>query len=222
MKLHTRDGEDEQAEPAVAEDPLDPFERDRPDDHSQRHDRNEDQPAVREARQEPHADGQAADLRGERHQVDDLCGDQRDEATAEADPLAYCVEHGLLRDRRDPAAHLGVDDDSDHSDDDDPEELVPERRPGGHVENEIADIDEAADGGQDPERDLKNLHAQSPCCSNFGSSVAASCGLDGSAASWSKRSAITPAFLASSRTAFSIPGVVGRVESASWKLAARV
>jgi hypothetical protein len=222
MELHRRHREDEQAEPPVTEDPLDPLEGDHPDDHAQRDDHCEDEPPVRESRQEPHADGHAADLGRERQQVDDLGGDERDEAPAEADPLTHGIEDGLLGDRCDATAHLRVDDDPDHADDDDPQELVAERRAGGHVEDEVADVDEAADGREDPERDLEDLHAQPPCCSNLGLSFAASSGLDGSASSWSNSTATAPAFFASLRTAFSIPGAVGRVESASWKLDARV
>ena len=51
-ELHGRDGEDEQAQAAVAEDPLEPLERRDPDDDRERDDGEHDQPAVRKARTE--------------------------------------------------------------------------------------------------------------------------------------------------------------------------
>src|SRR4051812_23300659 len=220
MQLDRCDREDEQAEASIAEDPLDPVERDRPDDERDDDDCDEDQPAVRETREEPEADRQAADLGRERHQVHDLGGDQRREAGREPHPFAYGVEHGLLRDRRDASAHLRVHDDADDADHDDPEELVSEGRSGGDVEDEVADVDEAADRREDAERDLEDLHAQSPSCSSRPlTSAALSASL---ASSWWRRSATRPAFSASLRTALSMPGVVGRCESASSKLEARV
>ena len=46
--------------------------------------------------------------------------------------------------------------------DDDPEQPVAEGRAGGDVEDEVADVDEAADRGQDPERDVEDpLHRDS-------------------------------------------------------------
>src|SRR4029453_14123657 len=90
----------------------------------------------------------------------------------------------------------------------------------GDVEDEVADVDEAADRREDAERDLEDLHAQSPSCSRrllgseaLSASFASSC--------W-RRSATRPAFSASLRTALSMPGVVGRCESASSKFEARV
>ena len=145
----------EQAEPAVAEHPLDPLERQDPDRHDEADDGDDDQHAVRTARSSSSTSADAADLGRERHQVDDLGRDQRPGPDREAHPLAHDVEHGALRDRGDPAAHLRVDDDPDHADDDHPEQLVAERRAGLDVEDEVADVDEPADRRQDPERDLE-------------------------------------------------------------------
>jgi hypothetical protein len=67
------------------------------------------------------------------------------------------VEDRPLGDRGDPAAHLRVHDDPDDADDDDPEELKAEGRSGLGVEHQVADVDETADRGEDPERDLQEL-----------------------------------------------------------------
>src|SRR5205823_5772257 len=81
----------------------------------------------------------------------------------EAHPLANRVEHGLAGDGGDAAAHLRVDDDPDHADHDDPHQLITEGRTGRDVEDEVADVDEAPDRGQDPERQAEDLaHGQAP------------------------------------------------------------
>ena len=169
MQLHRGNREDEHAEPAVAEDPLDPVEGNEPDDDEQPDACDEDQQSVGKTGQKLEADRQTTDLRGQRQQIDHLRGDQGREPRLEPDAFSYRVEDRLAGDRSDPPAHLRVHDDADHSDDDDPEQLVAERRAGGDVEHEVADVDEAADRSEDPERDLEDLH--------FASSSAASASL---------------------------------------------
>ena len=90
-------------------------------------------------------------------QVHDLRGDQRREPCAEAGPLAHEVEDRPLGDRGHAAAHLRVDDDPDDADHDDPQELVAEGGAGLRVEDEVADVDEAADRREDPERDARKF-----------------------------------------------------------------
>ena len=71
---------------------------------------------------------------------------------------------GRFGDRRHAAAHLRVDDDPDDADHDHPQELVAERRARLRVEDEVADVDEAADRREDPERDREDVlqaHASS-------------------------------------------------------------
>ena len=156
--------EHEQAEAEIAEEPLEPAEGQHPRGHHEQEDRERDQQAVGQAREQLEADRDAAHLGGARHEVDDLGGDQRRQPRAEAGPLAHEVEDGPPGDRRDTAAHLRVDDDPDHPDDDDPEQLEPERRARLRVEHEIADVDEAADRRHDPERDREYvLHAHASC-----------------------------------------------------------
>jgi len=95
VQLDRRDGEDEQAKTAVAEDALDPVERRHPDDDREGHAGEEDQPAVGQPREQLQADRDAADLGRERHQVDDLRADEGHQSGAEAEALAHRVEHRL-------------------------------------------------------------------------------------------------------------------------------
>src|SRR5437763_1799271 len=76
----------------------------------------QDQPAVGEPRQQLQTDRDSSDLRGQRHQVDDLRADQRSEARPESEALAHCVEDRLAGDGRNAAAHLRVHDDARDSD----------------------------------------------------------------------------------------------------------
>ncbi len=157
MRLDRRDRDDEQAETAVAEHPLDPLEGQRPGEHEQPDHREQDQEAVGEAREQLQHDRDAADLGRAGQEVHDLRRDQRPEARAEADPLAHEVEDGTLRDGGHPSAHLRVHDDPDDADDDDPQQLEAERGSCLGVEDEVADVDEPADRRHDPERDLEEL-----------------------------------------------------------------
>ena len=60
------------------------------------------------------------------------------------------------------AGHLGEHDDPDHADGDGPQQLIAEGGAGLSVEDELADVDEAADGGDDPQGDLEELlHSES-------------------------------------------------------------
>ena len=152
VQLDRGDGEHEETQPAVSENALDPVERRHPDDNGERGARDQDEPPVGKPGEE---------LRGQRHEVDDLCGDERHQTGLEAEPLSHGIEDRLARDRRDAAAHLRVRDDPDHADHDDPEELIAEGRARGDVEDQIADVDEPSDRGEDAERDLKDLHFES-------------------------------------------------------------
>ena len=78
--------------------------------------------------------------------------------------MAHQVEHRLLGDRRDAAAHLAeqpmipIVDERER-----PDQRIAERstRLGG--EDQLADVDEAADRGQDPEGQLKRIEVSSIC-----------------------------------------------------------
>ena len=152
--------EDEQRQPAVSEDALDALERQDADDDEQHPHGHEHEQAERRVEQELQHDRDAAELRSDRQQVDELAGDEGDKARAEAQPLANDVEHGAAGHRGDAPARLGIDHDPDHPDDDGPQQAVAEDRPGLDVEHQVADVDETADRGDDPERDLEDdLHS---------------------------------------------------------------
>src|SRR4029078_5622494 len=81
-----------------------------------------------------------------------------------------------LRHRGHAAAHLRVDDDPDDPDNDHPEELEAEGGAGLRVEDEVADVDEAADRREDPERDREEvLHAHASAFAFRSSSRARRC-----------------------------------------------
>jgi hypothetical protein len=86
------------------------------------------------------------------------------------------IEDGPTRDRRDATAHLGEDDDPADAEDDDPEQLEAEERAGLRVEDEIADVDEAADRRHDPERDREDApEAHASPWPSFALASAAAC-----------------------------------------------
>ena len=134
MELDRRDHEHEQAQPAVAEDALDPPER-----HQPEHEREPRRPRARAAAryESPTSSCSAIAMppisAASVSRLTSCAADQRDEPDREAEPLAHDVEDGLLRDGRDPAAHLGVDDDPADAEHDRPEQLVAERRAGGEL-----------------------------------------------------------------------------------------
>ena len=219
-QLHGRDGEHEHAQAAVAEHALDPLERRDPDDDRERDHGEEEQPAVGEPGEQLQRDGDAADLGREREQVHDLGSDERAEARLEPDPLADRVEHRLAGDRGDAPAHLGVDDDPGHADRNHPQQLVAERRARGDVEDEVADVDEAADRGEDPEREPEDLvHAQpadlrEPPLDALGRRAPLRVVVELTRA----RAAMRAASRAFARTRGSMPATVSREPSASAKL----
>src|SRR3954453_19727106 len=84
-------------------------------------------------------------------------------AGAEPEPHPDRVEDRPLGHRRHPPAHLGVDADPDRPQDDRPEQVVAEERSRLGVEDEVADVEEAADRGDDAEGDFEDrLHGSSP------------------------------------------------------------
>jgi hypothetical protein len=157
MKLDRRDREDEQAKTEIAEDALDPPERQHPGADGKAEDRKRDQETVGKTGEELEADGYASDLGRAGHQVDDLGGDQGRESRTEAGPLTDKVEDRTLGDRRDAPAHLRIDDDPRDSDHDDPQQLEAKDRAGLRVEDEIADVDETADRRHDSKGDREHV-----------------------------------------------------------------
>ena len=77
----------------------------------------------------------------------------------QAEPVAHQVEHRLLGDGRDPAAHLAEHDDADRRESEHPDQRIAEGRAGLGREHQLADVDEAADRGHDPKRELKRIQA---------------------------------------------------------------
>ena len=176
VRLDRRDGEHEQAEAAVAEHALEPLERQRPGDHERARSRAS-RISTRYGRPESSCSTIAMPPTSAAHvsrfTISEAISVPR--PALKPDALAHEVEDGTLRDRRDAAAHLRVDDDPDDTDHDDPHQLEAERRAGLRVEDEVADVDEAADRRQDPERDLEELlHRRFPSRSALAAARASS------------------------------------------------
>src|SRR5689334_18555260 len=158
MQVDRGDDVDGEEQAAISEHPLDPLERQEPDEQNDRRGPDQQKPAEGHVREvELQDQGDPAHLGRDGEDVDRLAGEQRDKAWAEPQPLPDHVEDRPLGDRRDPAAHLRVRGDPDHADRDGPEQLVAEQAAGLGVEDELADVDEAAEGGDHSEGDLEDL-----------------------------------------------------------------
>src|SRR5206468_3149465 len=104
----------------------------------------------------------------------------------EAVALPDEVEHRLLAHRGDAARHLAVDDDAERAEGDDPEQAVAELAARIEREDQLADLDEAADSGEDAEKELERLLHGARSCTRFArrsSSCAAA--LNAPSARWS-------------------------------------
>ena len=80
-----------------------------------------------------------------------------DEAELQAEPVAHQVEHRLLGDGGDTAAHLAEHHDADGREGEHPDQRIAEDRSRLGGEHQLADVDEAADRGHDAERQLKRI-----------------------------------------------------------------
>jgi len=69
MQLDRGNRENEQAKPDVAEQPLDPLERQEPRDDDESDHREDDQVAIRQTRKQLEHDRNASDLGGAGHQI---------------------------------------------------------------------------------------------------------------------------------------------------------
>ena len=83
--------------------------------------------------------------------------EQRHQAELQAEPVAHQVEYRLLSDGGDPAAHLAEHHDADGREGERPDQRIAEDRSRLGGEYQLADVDEAADRGHDPERQLKRI-----------------------------------------------------------------
>jgi hypothetical protein len=104
---------------------------------------------------EDHAE--AADLGGGGDQRAEERCDQREQAELEAEPMADEAEHRLVGNGGDSAAHLAEDDDADGRDGERRNERIAEHRAGLPGEDQLADVDEAADGRHDAEGQFKRI-----------------------------------------------------------------
>ena len=156
------DHEDDEGEPEQARDVLHRAELRAPDHDPDREQRDGDPQPGPDAGGELQGERDAADLGREREQVDEERRAEVREPDARAESLADDLEGRATADRRDPSRHVGIDADAGDADDDDPREPQSEPRADDGVRDEIADVDETADGGQDAEGDREDaLHPSS-------------------------------------------------------------
>ena len=98
-----------------------------------------------------------ADLGGQRHQVDEERRGQVGGRGPRSEPFADDLEGSPAADGRHPSCHVRVQADTDHADDDHPDECQTEARPDHGIGHQVSDVDESADGGEDSECDREDL-----------------------------------------------------------------
>jgi hypothetical protein len=101
----------------------------------------------------------AAQLGDERQRVDEVRHDDVAEGDARSCSFAHEVEHGASGDGGDASGHLGVRADADDGDDGHPDEREAEPGSDERVGDEVTDVHEPADRGEDAEREAEDaLH----------------------------------------------------------------
>ena len=151
------DGEDNhhQAEEAVgAFDPLERQDPHRCHQHGHARDRQE---RVRQARQIIEDQRHSAHLGGTSDESADERADQCNQPQLEAEAVAHQAKHRLPGDRRHAPAHLAEHAHADRAEHEHPNEGIAEHGTGLGGKDELADVDEPADSGHDPERQLKRI-----------------------------------------------------------------
>ena len=168
LEVDRGDDVDEQRATEIAEQPLDPAKRQEVHDHHEPQCRDQGERAYFRVQQQLEDDRDAADLRRQRQQIDRQRRDKRDHPGAQPKPHPHDIKHRAPGHGRDAAGHLGEHHDPDDAKRHDPQQLKSERRAGLHVEHQLADIDEPADRGNNPKRNLQHLlHSRSanlPAC----------------------------------------------------------
>ena len=158
MQLDRGNREDEQAEPDVAEQPLDPLERQGPRD-----DEEPDHARARSGTRYGRPESSWSTIATPPTSAAQVIRFTTEEATSVPSPALKPTRSRT----RSNTGRFEIAATRPHISeytmipmtpiDDDPEELKAEGRAGLRVEDEVADVDEAADRGEDPERDLQEL-----------------------------------------------------------------
>lgn len=98
-------------------------------------------------------------------------GEEVQQPGARAEPLTDEVEDRPAGDRHDPAGHLRVQADADRAGHQNPQQADAEAGAGDAARHHIADVDVAADRGEDAQREPEHLtHPMLTRCSSSGSS----------------------------------------------------
>ena len=159
QREHT-DGEDDQAQPEQAGDVLHDREFHPPDHHPHRERRDGYPHHSSDVGRQLQCQCDTADLGGQRHQVDEERCRQVRRGGAWAESFPDDLERGPTADGGHSAGHVGVEADAEHADRHDPRQRETEPRADDRVGDQITDIEETADGGEDPERDREYLAHQ--------------------------------------------------------------
>jgi hypothetical protein len=116
-------------------------------------------PPGRYPRDELQRQTEPADLGREDQAVDQQAQDQRQDEEVGAETLAHGPPDGVLAHGRETARHLDQEDRAHGAERDHPQMPKAEERPGLAGRGDHPDIEESADAGDDPERDLERLVA---------------------------------------------------------------
>ena len=157
MQQEHADREDDQAQPEQAGDVLHHREPDPPDHDPHTEGRDGDPQLRSDVAGQLQRQGDAADLGGDGHQVDEEGRAEVGRCGPRAEAFPDDLEGGPPADRRDPAGHLRVEADPEHADRHHPGQRQTEPGADDGVGDQIADVEEAADGGEDAERDREDL-----------------------------------------------------------------
>src|SRR6185312_10135525 len=99
-------------------------------------------------------------------EVEQVGGDESDESEAEAEALTDDGEHGLFCDYGDASAHLHINDDGGRAKHNGPEETVAKQRACLGGEDDLPQINKAAQGGHNSQGDAEELfHKPALSCS---------------------------------------------------------
>src|SRR5215211_7177178 len=181
-----------QGEAGQAEDVLHDVELDSPDDQPDQEGDDRDPQQVVDAGGQLDGQGDPADLGGQGEEGDEERRSQVDQRHPGAQALTDQVEHRPPGYRRHPAGHLREQADADDPHDHDPGPRHAEPGAGLGVGDDVTDVHEAADGGEDAQGDGDEpLHPwasanEASCSATSGRGRASS----GSSARWPRRAAI--------------------------------
>src|SRR5205085_5970265 len=143
------DDEDEDSQPQERGGVLHEVEGGEPEDQGDENGRDRVPHQVGEAGDDLQDQGHAGDLNDQGEHVDDESASEGDQAKADAKPLTDDVEERAARGDGHAAGHVGVDDYPEDPNHDRPDQCETVPRSGLRARDQLAHVDEAADGSDD-------------------------------------------------------------------------